>query len=111
MTTKDLIVLKEKTATLAKNKGFESLFLFDKPYKYSNKESLRWLFWLTELNQWLMERKLGVTIMPYYNGENLFRPYYRNNTNNTVMFPIYMSYEDGLVTEITKQLNTLPDAN
>lgn len=103
MTTKDLTVLKEKTAALAKNKGFESTFLFDKPYKYSNKESLRWLFWLTELNQWLMGRELGVFVIPYYNGEHLFRPYHGNN------FPIYMTYEDGLVTEMTKQLNTLPD--
>jgi len=38
---------------LAKLKGFESQFLSDKPYKYSNKEELRWLFWLTELQDWL----------------------------------------------------------
>lgn len=114
MTTKELIVLKEKTRSLAKTKGFESTFLYDKPYMYSTKESLRWLFWLTELNQWLFGRGLGVAIVPYYNGEHLFVPYnqYRTIVNISISnIPIYLTYEDGLATEITKQLNTLPDVD
>jgi hypothetical protein len=44
---------KEELIALAKKKGFESEFLYNKPYKYSNKEELRWLFWLVELNRWM----------------------------------------------------------
>jgi hypothetical protein len=44
---------KEELIALAKKKGFESEFLYNKPYKYSNKEDLRWWFWLMELSRWL----------------------------------------------------------
>lgn len=46
---------KEEIIKLAKEIGFQSQFLHNKPYKYSNKEDLRWLFWLTELQKWLRE--------------------------------------------------------
>jgi hypothetical protein len=36
----------------AKKLGFESKFLYNKPYKYSSVEHLRLLFWLTELRQY-----------------------------------------------------------
>lgn len=35
--------------------NFRSKFLCTKPYKYSNKEDLRYLFWLTELQQWVID--------------------------------------------------------
>ena len=55
MNTKDLNLLKERMVILAAKKGFISTFLFDKPYKYSSKEPLRWLFWLTEIQNWLRD--------------------------------------------------------
>ena len=64
MTAKDLIQLKIKMAKLAKDKGFISKFLFDKPYIHSNKEPLRWFFWLTELRLWLNEKGITIEISP-----------------------------------------------
>lgn len=46
---------KEEIISLAKEKKFQSNFLYNRPYKYSNKEELRWLFWLTEVQKWLRE--------------------------------------------------------
>ena len=48
---------------LAKEKGFESSFLYNYPMKYSNNEENRWLFWLTELNSWL-KKEHGIYIQP-----------------------------------------------
>lgn len=50
--------MKEEIINLAKSKeiNFESNFICNKPYKYSNKEDLRWLFWLTELQKFLREK-------------------------------------------------------
>lgn len=45
-------MIKDQIIELAKTNGFTSEFLNDKPYKYSSKEDLRWLFWLTELQKW-----------------------------------------------------------
>lgn len=45
--------MKNKLLKLAKDSEFESTFLYNKPYKYSNKEELRYLLWLTELQDWL----------------------------------------------------------
>jgi len=44
--------MKETLINLAKDKKFESTFLYNKPMKYSLKEELRWLFWMTELQGW-----------------------------------------------------------
>ena len=41
----------EELIKKAKIVGFESKFLYNKPYKYSSLEPLRRLFWLTELRQ------------------------------------------------------------
>lgn len=104
MTKKELTLHKTKLRTLASFKGFISKFLYDGEFKYApEKEKLRWLFWLTELNLWLSDRSLGVSIIPYYNGEKLFRPH------GVLNFPIYMSYEYGMAKEIEKKLETLPD--
>jgi hypothetical protein len=37
----------------AKELGFESRMMSEKEWKHSSLESLRWLFWMTELQQWL----------------------------------------------------------
>ena len=44
--------MKEQLIELAKNKGFISIFLHNKPYKYNTRENIRWYFWLCELQQW-----------------------------------------------------------
>lgn len=44
---------KEEIVKSAKEIGFVSTFLFNSPYKYSGKEEMRWLFWMTEFSQWL----------------------------------------------------------
>jgi hypothetical protein len=46
---------KNALTTLARNNGFTSVFLYNEAYKYSCKESFRWLFWLTECQQWLRD--------------------------------------------------------
>ncbi len=33
--------------------SFKSNFLYHQPFKYTNQETYRYLFWLTELNLWL----------------------------------------------------------
>ena len=53
MTTKEEIKKKEAFIKLAKKKGFESKVLYNKPYLYSSNEPMRWLFWLTEIQNWL----------------------------------------------------------
>lgn len=47
--------MKKRLIKLAKDNKFESTFLCNNPYKYSNKEDLRYLFWLTELQTWLRD--------------------------------------------------------
>ena len=49
--------MKEELIKLATSKkfGFSSKFLYQVAYKYSTKEDLRYLFWLTELQKWLLE--------------------------------------------------------
>ena len=44
----------EELIRKAKLIGFESKFLYNKPYKYSSLEPLRRLFWLTELRQYIL---------------------------------------------------------
>jgi len=43
----------EKIIKTAKEIGFESKFLYNKPYKYSSREELRSLFWLIEFKQYI----------------------------------------------------------
>lgn len=55
---------------LAKELGFISYF--NKEWKYSSKESLRQLFELTELQQWLREvHDIEVIPCPRYNSDNV----------------------------------------
>ena len=65
MTTKELNLKKEQTATLAANKGFSSVMLHRRPYKYSTKEPIRWFMWLHELRKWIWENHLiAVEVSP-----------------------------------------------
>ena len=45
--------MKEQLILKANKLGFVSKFFNDKPYKYSNKEDLRYYLWLSELSLWL----------------------------------------------------------
>lgn len=55
---------KSELIKLATDKKFKSEFLYGFPFEYSTKESLRWLFWLTELDQWLRNKhEIDITIM------------------------------------------------
>lgn len=46
---------KEEIIGLAKEKKFLSKVLYNNPYKFSNNEDKRWLFWLTEIQAWLRD--------------------------------------------------------
>ena len=59
--------MKEQILTLVKhpkfnNNGFKGLF--EKEWKHNSKEDLRWLFYLTELQQWLRDTK-GIEVEIY----------------------------------------------
>lgn len=47
--------MKQELIDLAIKHKFSSKFLYQVAYKYSTKENLRYLFWMTELQQWLRE--------------------------------------------------------
>lgn len=54
---------KEEIIKLAKEKKFVSAELCNNPYKYSTHEDMRWLFWLVEIQKWLLDNhKLFVRI-------------------------------------------------
>jgi hypothetical protein len=50
------MINKDRLIEQAKNLGFISEFLCNKPYKYNSKEKLRWLFWMCELQQWFRNK-------------------------------------------------------
>lgn len=89
---------------------FESTFLFNMPYKYSNKEELRKLFWLTELRQFIFN-KLGVYVaVDFQYDSNLF--YYLFDVNGETMISkdMYGSETDALLEGLTYFLNCYVDA-
>jgi len=47
--------MKEKIIARLKKLKFESKFFGSKPWKYSNKEDMRYQLWLEEVKQWLMD--------------------------------------------------------
>ncbi len=64
--------MKEQILTLVKhpkfnNNGFKGLF--EKEWKHNSKEDLRWLFYLTELQQWLRDTK-GIEVSAQVNFYN-----------------------------------------
>ena len=55
--------MKEQLILKANKLGFISKFFSSVPYKYSNKEDLRYYLWLCELSQWL-QNEHQITIYP-----------------------------------------------
>jgi len=47
--------MNQELISLAKNKPFEFIGYFYKEWVHHSKEPLRWLFWMTELQQWLRD--------------------------------------------------------
>jgi hypothetical protein len=59
--------MKEQILTLVKNPKFDNngfKGLFDKEWKHNSKDNLRWLFYLTELQQWLRDIQ-GIDVEVY----------------------------------------------
>lgn len=102
--------MKTKLPTLAKKKGFESSFLYDKPYKYSSKEPLRWLFWLTEAQEWL-RNTFNIFVEVESTEINSHRIHIRkqNEPISTRNGSFMGEYVDALKLGIDVALNTLPD--
>ena len=61
--------MKQELVRLAKDKGFVATFVYDKPFIYSSKEPLRWLFWMTELQKWLRDNYNCIVEINYSNCE------------------------------------------
>ena len=47
--------MKEQLIALAKEKGFISEFMYPLPYRYSNKEEMRYYLYLCEIQKWLRD--------------------------------------------------------
>lgn len=93
----------EKLIKLCKHEDieFESTFLFNMPYKYSNKEELRKLFWLTELRQFVFN-KFGVYVAVEYQSElNLFYYLFEINKETMISKDMYVSETDALMEGLT----------
>jgi hypothetical protein len=101
---------KEELIALAKKKGFESEFLYNKPYKYSNKESLRWLFWLTEIQAMLRKHLIWVEVTIYnensYNMNIIRWAWIMSDGDEQIIIGEYVNV---LATGIEIALNKLPD--
>ena len=104
---------KEQLMNNAKILGFESKFLHNKSYKYSNLEDLRWLFWMTELQKFLRDNyKMFVSIYDYIEGfqSNITWDNYIENDDDDEL--LYNTYEETLynglligINDITKWKN------
>jgi len=73
---------KYKLIEQANKYNFNSNFLYNKPYKYSNKEKIRWYFWMCELNFWFNEKydiHIVLTINPYSSTELYNYKIYKNS--------------------------------
>lgn len=64
--------MKQELIDLAIKHKFHSAFLYNVAYKYYTKEDLRYLFWMTELQQWLRETHNSIVIgLPYTTEDNI----------------------------------------
>lgn len=77
--------------------GFVSKTLYNKPYKYSSLEPLRYSLWMEELKKHFRERNL-ILLVEYV--ENNKRPWFYNVSVPDVStnFDSYDTYEDALET-------------
>lgn len=92
--------IKENLITLAKEKGFVSEFLYPLPYRYSNKEEMRYYLWMCEIQKWIRE-KYSIDIILTSNligyGYMLYQRYPPKNFTNKGMFQLYEgALENGL---------------
>ena len=77
-----------------KDLGFEASFVYGKPYKYSTKEDLRWILWLTEVRFWLIDKyNLNINIK-------------HRTHSQTYCFNITSGYQDGENGELYSELYT-----
>lgn len=67
--------MKQELIDLAFKHKFSSKFLYQVAYKYSTKEDLRYLFWMTELQQWLRLLDIDITIITNYNLKDQYKSY------------------------------------
>jgi len=79
--------MKQELLQLAKDKGFIATFVHDKPFIYSSKEPLRWLFWMTELQKWLRDiHKIDIQILRNKPGYDEYKVEIYQTTNSDTYF-------------------------
>lgn len=103
-------------ASLASKKGFESKFLYGKPYRHSSREKERWFFWLHEVRKWLYDNhKINVEAEPDKALSCEIRGWKGFiDTENYARFMWDLGYvhpteEDALKVALESALNLLPD--
>ena len=111
--------MKQELVQLAKDKGFVATFVHDKPFIYSSKEPLRWLFWMTELQKWLREiHNIHLRVIPseedirYYDATVITLNTYNPDEwlwNERFIYYDYDSYEECLEDGLLEALKLLKD--
>lgn len=106
--------MKQELVQLAKDKGFVATFVYDKPFIYSSKEPLRWLFWMTELQKWLRETDIYVEVFSY-NDEELEQTLWENRItdvndewNTFSDYTFYHFYEEAFKAGLFEALKLVP---
>jgi len=107
--------MKQELVQLAKDKGFIATFVHDKPFIYSSKEPLRWLFWMTELQKWLRDvHKIHIVIdkvcnldfsITYWN----FEICYTNNEDVGLILSGYCGFKEALEAGLFESLKLIKD--
>jgi hypothetical protein len=84
--------MKNKLILLAKEIGFESKFFGDKAWKHSTKEPMRYLLWMEELKNYLLEKhNTFLSIQSMNSGlANQSSFFWRNNMHNSGLEPTYV---------------------
>ena len=115
--------MKNKLIQLAKEAGFKSEIISDEPWKYSNNEELRWLFWMTALQKWLREiHNLHINIIidsnTYWSSPyklEIVKIFLERNTDHKILdynYRIeYETYEKALEEALYKSLKLLNYGN
>jgi hypothetical protein len=107
--------MKEQLILLAKEKGFSSDIISDKPWKYSFNEGLRYLFFMTNLQKWLREVH-GIHISIWFNIlTEKYRPESSNDELDNILSVIidkigeFDTYELTLEVGLEKALKLIKD--
>ena len=99
---------KEELILLAKDKKFESQFLFNKPYKHNpTKEVLRWYFWLCELQKWLREKHEHNIVIQKCVGKKIDGSTEVSYTNSGSPWDAVKTYEQALEEGVAKALQLI----